>query len=64
MGRGVVRFVVRVARQFARDHDLPSNTRDILRRLDMALAAPTPFDPAAPLTFQYWRGRTWQYDTI
>jgi 8-oxo-dGTP pyrophosphatase MutT (NUDIX family) len=44
--------------------DLPSITRDILHRLDMALAAPSPFDPAAPLTFQYWRGRSWHYDTL
>jgi 8-oxo-dGTP pyrophosphatase MutT (NUDIX family) len=48
----------------ARGLDLPSITRDILHRLDMALATPSPFDPAAPLTFQYWRGRSWQYDTI
>jgi 8-oxo-dGTP pyrophosphatase MutT (NUDIX family) len=48
----------------ARGLDLPSITRDILHRLDLALAAPSPFDPAAPLTFQYWRGRSWQFDTI
>jgi 8-oxo-dGTP pyrophosphatase MutT (NUDIX family) len=48
----------------ARGLDLPSITRDILHRLDLALAAPAPFDPAAPLTFQYWRGRSWQYDTL
>jgi len=48
----------------ARGLDLPSITRDILHRLDLALNAPAPFDPAAPLTFQYWRGRSWQYDTI
>jgi 8-oxo-dGTP pyrophosphatase MutT (NUDIX family) len=47
----------------ARNLDLPSITRDILYRLDMALAAPSPFDPA-PLTFQYWRGRSWHYDTL
>jgi 8-oxo-dGTP pyrophosphatase MutT (NUDIX family) len=48
----------------ARGLDLPSITRDILHRLDLALAAPSAFDPAAPLTFQYWRGRSWQFDTI
>jgi 8-oxo-dGTP pyrophosphatase MutT (NUDIX family) len=48
----------------ARGLDLPSITADILRRLGEALAAPSPFDPAAPLTFQYWRGRDWRYDTI
>jgi len=48
----------------ARALDLPSITREILRRLDEALAAPKPFDPAVPISFQYWRGRSWHYDTI
>ena len=44
--------------------DLPSITAEILRRLDEALAAPQAFDPSAPLTFQYWRGKSWRYDTL
>ena len=48
----------------ARALDLPSITREILRRLDEALAAPHPFDPALPISFQYWRGRNWHYDTL
>jgi 8-oxo-dGTP pyrophosphatase MutT (NUDIX family) len=48
----------------ARSLDLPWITGEILRRLDETLAAPRPFDPAAPLTFQYWRGHSWHYDTL
>ena len=44
--------------------DLPWITREVLRRLDAALARPDGLEPDAPLTFQYMRGKTWRYETL
>lgn len=44
--------------------ELPDITRDILNRLAPRLAADADLDPAAPVSFQYFRGRRWREDII
>jgi 8-oxo-dGTP pyrophosphatase MutT (NUDIX family) len=44
--------------------DLPSITKDILRRLGVALSEPERLAPGAPLPFQYSRGNSWRLETL
>jgi 8-oxo-dGTP pyrophosphatase MutT (NUDIX family) len=44
--------------------DLPNITRNILKRLEAALAAPAGLDAAAPASFQYLSGKTWHEDAL
>ncbi len=48
----------------ARQLDLPWITGQILRRLETILDDPDPFGPQQPVTYQYMRGRQWQYETL
>lgn len=48
----------------ASDLDLPSITKDILRRLKSTLERPDGLAPGAPLPFQYSRARSWVIETI
>ncbi len=47
-----------------RDLDLPSITKDVLRRLSIALDDQDALAPGAPLPFQYFRRDGWHIDTI
>ena len=43
---------------------LPDITRDILNRLAPHLAEGRELDPEAPVSFQYFRGKSWREDTL
>lgn len=48
----------------ARALDLPSITKDILKRLAAALEREDALSPGAPLSFQYHRGAKWQVEEL
>jgi len=48
----------------ARALDLPSITKDILKRLAAALQRQDAMEPGAPLSFQYYRGASWQVEEL
>ena len=48
----------------ARGLDLPSITKDILKRLATALRQEEAMAPGATLTFQYYRGARWQVEEL
>jgi 8-oxo-dGTP pyrophosphatase MutT (NUDIX family) len=47
-----------------RDLDLPSITRDVLKRLERALENEDALAPGAPLSFQYFRHGKWWAETL
>ncbi|CAN5507975.1 NUDIX domain-containing protein [soil metagenome] len=44
--------------------ELPNITREILNRLSPRLAEGPDLDPAAPVSFQYFKGNTWREDML
>lgn len=48
----------------AAELDLPSITKDILKRLAQALEVEAAMSPGAPLTFQYYRGSKWRIEEL
>ncbi len=44
--------------------DLPNITKDILRRLAVALGSPEGIHPGRPASFQYLIGKTWREDAL
>ncbi len=48
----------------ARELDLPWITGQILDRLELALQEPGAIDKQHPVTYQFMRGKSWQYVTV
>jgi 8-oxo-dGTP pyrophosphatase MutT (NUDIX family) len=44
--------------------DLPGITKDILKRLEAALADPAALTPGAPASFQYLSGKSWRQEWL
>lgn len=48
----------------ALDLDLPTITRDVLERLQPVMEKQPELDPGQPVSFQYFRGKSWREETL